>query len=75
MQHRAERLASRADHLLKPRAKIAELYRLTLGRTPNPREIELAVTFLGRRESALGRKPWEEYAQVLLGSNELAYLD
>jgi len=75
MQHRAERLASRADHLLEPNAKVAELYRLTLGRTPNPREIKLALTFLSRRESALGHKPWAEYAQVLIGFNELAYLD
>ena len=37
--------------------------------------IDLALTFLGRRESALGRMPWAEYAQVLLGFNELAYLD
>ena len=75
MQHQAVRLAARVGPLQDSNAKIATLYRMTLGREPRAHEVDLALTFLGRREAALGRKPWEEYAQVLLGSNELAYLD
>jgi hypothetical protein len=56
--------------------RIAAAYRLAFGREPEARETELAERFL-----ALPAKPddkltrWEQYAQVLLASNEMMYVD
>jgi len=56
--------------------RITAAYRLAFGRQPEAREIELAERFL-----ALPTKPtdkltrWEQYAQVLLASSEMMYVD
>ena len=75
MQHQAERLACRNEHIEDPTERITAFYRAALGRDPRANELDLASTFLGRREAEIGHKPWAEYAQVLLSSSELAYLD
>ena len=75
MQHQAESLAGQHESIEDPTERMIAFYRTTLGRDPRGSEIDLALTFLGRREVELGHKPWAELAQALLGSNELAYLD
>jgi len=54
-----------------PDAKVAALYRLALGRAPTPAELALGREFVA--DAAAGR--WEQYAQVLLLSNEFAFVD
>jgi hypothetical protein len=56
--------------------RITAAYRLAFGRAPETQELELAERFL-----QLPTKPsdkltrWQQYAQVLLASNELMYVD
>ena len=56
--------------------RVAAAYRIAYGRAPEQAERDLAVRFL-----ALPTKPddkltrWQQYAQVLLASNELMYVD
>ncbi|MBT4010964.1 MAG: DUF1553 domain-containing protein [Planctomycetaceae bacterium] len=52
----------------QPVDKIDQLYRLTLGRTPTPHELQLGGVFLQENS-------WLDYAQVLLISNELWFID
>jgi Protein of unknown function (DUF1553) len=50
---------------------IAMLYRQLFQRLPNEREQKLGLAFL----EAGGNEIWKHYAQVLLSSNEFAYVD
>jgi hypothetical protein len=60
-------------------ARVSALYRLVLARSPEPAEIEAALRFVGpagRDGDAPGRlTAWEQYAQVLLLTNELMFVD
>jgi hypothetical protein len=62
-----------ARETLAPR-RVAALYWLVLGRIPDGDELEQGVRFV---QSAGGSKltPWEEYAQVLLMTNEAMFVD
>lgn len=56
--------------------RIKAAYRIAYNREPEPREVRLAVAFLKlppRSEDKLTR--WQQYAQALLASNELMYVD
>jgi hypothetical protein len=56
--------------------RVIAAYRLAFGRTPDSREMELAERFLKlppRGDDKLTR--WQQYAQILLASNELMYVD
>jgi hypothetical protein len=73
-------VAARKD----PRDRIRQLYALLFGRKPESDEIDLGLRFLqaGQPKSDRPRtqldsplSAWEEYAQVLLLSNEFAFLD
>jgi hypothetical protein len=60
----------------RPVERIDALYRLIFGRSPLPKEREMSLAFVERSESksnTLGR--WEMLAQVLLLSNEFAFID
>ena len=52
-------------------AKVTQVYRLLLQRTPEKKEAELALGFL----RSAGEKAWREYAQVLMTSNEFQFVD
>jgi hypothetical protein len=59
-------LAKSVEEESDERAKVRGLYRKILARDPNPKELDLAMTYLTSvKESAL-----EQYAQVLLSTNE-----
>jgi len=55
--------------------KLTNLYRIALGRNPNREELAIGREFIGMEKvnTAFGR--WEQFAQVLLLSNEFAFVD
>lgn len=55
-------------------ARIDWAYHLLFGRAATPEEIRLAIEFLQEPQSA-GMSRWEQYAQILLASNEALYVD
>jgi len=57
------------------RTRVTNAYRLLYGREPDDEELALAANFLLRPSSTAGMSRWEQYAQVLLISNELLYVD
>jgi len=76
MMRRAKALASRltSDAAESDASRVAKAYRLLYAREATPEEIELATNFLSRATtSSMSR--WEQYAQVLLASDEMLYVD
>jgi hypothetical protein len=58
--------------------RIAELYRRTLSRDPDTRELALALDFIMNAETTAtftSADAWTQLAQVLLLSNEFLFLD
>lgn len=59
--------------------KIAALYRLVFDRRPDNDEMAIGQQFIAAAEDApkdeLKMTPWEQYAQLLLLSNEVMYVD
>jgi hypothetical protein len=56
--------------------RIREAYRLLYGRAPDAGEVEPALEFLRRANPEdAGLTRWEQYAQVLIASNEALYVD
>jgi hypothetical protein len=76
MIREAKALAARlADEIpYGDRSRIERAYQLVFGRSPAAEEIDLALTFLAQPTDA-GLSRWEQYAQVLLASNEVLYVD
>jgi hypothetical protein len=77
MVNQAKAFAARVEKLASTDPdKVIAAYRLAFGRIPDTREMELAERFLKlppRSEDKLTR--WQQYAQILLASNELMYVD
>ncbi|WP_435011446.1 PSD1 and planctomycete cytochrome C domain-containing protein [Tundrisphaera lichenicola] len=75
----AKALANRPDLASKPlEDRVARLHLDLFGRGPEPREVELARQFVEACPKGDGPdapSPWEEYAQVLLLTNEFLFLD
>jgi cytochrome c553 len=65
-QDQAAALAARAAEGPDP-DRIRTLYRLALARDPKPEELALGLAFVAKR-------PWADYAQALLGTNEFIFL-
>ena len=66
----------------KDEAKIKRMYQLTYGRDADASEIALGLRFLAEarksdeaKKATLPLSMWEQYAQVLLLSNEFAFVD
>jgi mono/diheme cytochrome c family protein/cytochrome c553 len=56
--------------------RVTAAYRLAFGREPETQELELAERFLKQPAKATDKLTrWQQYAQVLLASNELMYVD
>ncbi|MBP3960821.1 PSD1 domain-containing protein [Gemmata sp. G18] len=76
-QEQAKALAERKEiaDAKTPQEKVTALYRVALSRNPTTEEIALAVEFVtgDDAKSAFGR--WPQLAQVLLLSNEFAFVD
>jgi hypothetical protein len=64
-----------------PEARVKHLYRRVFGRDPEPREVALGLGFVARQSATnpnpppRALAPWEEYAQVLLLTNEFMFVD
>jgi hypothetical protein len=54
-----------------PADKIERAYRLLFGRSPSADELKLGLDFVRVNDP----KSWQQYAQVLLGSNEFQFID
>ncbi|HEY3897207.1 MAG TPA: PSD1 and planctomycete cytochrome C domain-containing protein [Chthoniobacter sp.] len=55
--------------------RVTNAYRLLFARDPDDTELALAADFLRRPAPASGTTRWEQYAQMLLISNEMLYVD
>jgi hypothetical protein len=59
-----------------PERRVAALYRLVLGRPPSDEEARLACGFVaGQNSKSAAFGPWQQLAQVLLLTNESAFLE
>jgi len=73
--------------LAGPEQRIRQLYRLVYARDPAPQELEIGLRFIRSAEptaavipastggGSMPLTPWEQYAQVLLMSNEFMFVD
>ncbi len=66
----SKRLASRLGAVAGEREGIRRAYRLVFDREPRPEEMNLGLEFLKASKDA-----WTQYAQVLLSSNEVSYVE
>ena len=67
----AGRIGSKASQPVQDRVRRA--YSLSYQREPSARELEVAAHFFEGREG--DRKAWSAYAQALLASNEMLFID
>jgi len=73
-QARALAARLRANPAESDKARVHHAYRLLFGREPEVTEVKMALEFL-RKPGAPGMTRWEQYAQLLLASNEMLYVD
>jgi hypothetical protein len=62
----------------KPAERVDALFRRALGRTATKHEIASALSFLEASKTDSqpgGLTPWEQFAQILLVSNEALFID
>ena len=73
----AKALAARPDVVARtePGERIGYLYRLLYGRAPDAEEATLGQRFIGSAGAEMKLSAWEKYCQVLLLSNEFAFMD
>jgi mono/diheme cytochrome c family protein/cytochrome c553 len=70
VQDRARALAARLAPAGSDRARIRAAYRLLFQRAPDVEELRLGLQYLASSKDA-----WPRYAQALLGSNELLFVE
>jgi hypothetical protein len=91
MVEQARALAARPEvaGIASPPERVAAMYRLVLNRSPEPSEAEAALRFVAQIEAEAHAPPvgagsprpysqltaWQQYAQVLLLTNELMFVD
>lgn len=81
VSQQARRLLARPEvsSTADPQARITALYRIVFGRAPSAEELQVGVEFAAA--PVVGDAPpaqfgpWEQYAQLLLLTNEFAYVD
>jgi hypothetical protein len=73
----AKALAARPDVQARtaPEERVRYLVRLIFGRDPDADEVTLGCQFVASAEEIRKLKGWDQYAQVLLLSNEFAFVD
>ena len=69
-QDRARGLAARVEQAGDNRARIRKAYSILFQRSPNPEELKLGLQYLASSKDA-----WPRYAQALVGSNELVFVE
>lgn len=75
LQQQADALAARIQHEASASVpdRVRCAYSLCYQRTPTAKELEIAARFFAGRQD--DQKVWSEYAQALLGSNEMLFID
>jgi hypothetical protein len=74
----SKRFAARTEDVSKEETRIDRMHRLAFGRAAEPDDVKLGLAFLSAAKAAgnlKGLTPWEQYGQVLLLSNEFAFVD
>ena len=77
MVNQAKAFAARVDKMgATDEARVAAAYRLAFNRAPDTEEAALALSFLRQPSTTDDRLTrWQQYAQALLASNEMMYVD
>jgi hypothetical protein len=80
MMEQVKSLVARKEITSAPddKSKVIQLYRLILQRNPTPAEESLGLRFVqetAREQAGTTLTPWQQYAQVLLLTNEFMFLD
>lgn len=70
LEARAQALVERLKPIRKEAERLREAYRVLYSREATPKEVELGLAFLNSSKDA-----WRDYAQVLLSSNELVFVN
>jgi hypothetical protein len=70
LKARATALTSRIDPALPTEARVRKAYQIVFGREPSKEELALGVIFVTNKGDG-----WLPYAQVLLSSNELLFMN
>ena len=87
----AKKLSRHSDllHAKTEQDKIKAIYRRLFARNPDPNEIELGMQYLAQQKKEYNKQaavkpqkgkpnllnPWEQYAQLLLMTNEFMFVD
>ena len=76
MVERAKAMALRLEQTPDAAARIELAYQLLFCRPAKAAEIQIGIDFVNSKSAREQQKlsPWEQYAQVLLSSNEFMYL-
>jgi hypothetical protein len=76
MLARAKALAERltANPRESDKSRVQRAYRILFARTPEKEELNVALKFLAK-PATVEMSQWEQYAQILLASNEMLYVD
>jgi hypothetical protein len=77
VSEQAQALAARSDvaSAASDAEKAAALYRLVFGRAASAAETQVAIDFVGSAAADASLSPWEQYAQLLLLTNEFTFVD
>jgi hypothetical protein len=75
MIEQAKALAARPEVSGSAEQRIAALYRLVLSRAPRPEEVQAALRFIQSSKAGSQLNAWQQYAQVLLLTNEVMFVD
>ena len=75
VQEQSRALAARVAEVTGTEAKVKALYRLALGRNPSKDEAVHAAEFVADDDPKATFGRWPQMAQVLLLSNEFAFVD
>jgi hypothetical protein len=75
MVEQAKALAARAAVMGTPEQRVAALYRLVLARAPSAGEVQAALRFVEGSKTGSQLDAWQQYAQVLLLTNEMMFVD
>jgi hypothetical protein len=76
IQQQAAALAARllAEVLPSTEARVQRAYELLYNRPATPAQVKAAVDFL-KADASEEKALWQQYSQVLLGSNEFLFID
>jgi hypothetical protein len=75
MIEQARALAARPEVTGSTEERVAALYRLVLARAPRPQELEAGRRFVEGAHAGSQLNAWQQYAQVLLLTNEAMFVD